>query len=114
MHGMNGRRGSHAQAGSSLVKTLRMQSAAKCAKNLGRKYRNSNLWDTATCTVQDGKPTHWVGIDFRGIVDPAEAKIGEPHKCDGLRWVTLEELNHFPEPLHSHFPLFLEKYRDAL
>jgi 8-oxo-dGTP diphosphatase len=64
--------------------------------------------------VHDNKPTHWIGLDFQVQIDPATVKIGEPHKCDGLRWVTLEELLHFSEPLHSQFPHFLKKYEGRL
>ncbi len=64
--------------------------------------------------VHNDKPTHWVGLDFRVQIDPSEVKIGEPHKCDELRWVTYDELVNFSEPLHSQFPFFLEKYADQL
>jgi 8-oxo-dGTP diphosphatase len=64
--------------------------------------------------VHDNKPTHWVALDFRVKVDPMTVKIGEPHKCDGLQWVTIKELDDFPEPLHSQFPYFLNKYKNQL
>ena len=64
--------------------------------------------------VQNGKQTHWVSHDFRVLVDPSEVVNGEPHKCDALRWVTLEELDAFPEPLHSQFPIFLKQHRHKL
>jgi len=63
---------------------------------------------------QNGKKTHWVSHDFRVLVDPKEVRSGEPHKCDGLTWVTIAELENFPEPLHSQFPIFLKQYRDKL
>ena len=61
----------------------------------------------------DGNPTHWLAMDFRALINPAEAKIGEPHKCDEQRWVTIEELEKMDD-LHSQFPIFIEKYRDVL
>ncbi len=61
----------------------------------------------------EGSPTHWLAMDFRALIDPAEAKIGEPHKCDEQRWVTIDELASM-EDLHSQFPAFLEKYKDVL
>ena len=62
---------------------------------------------------QDGQSTHWIAMDFRALIDPAEAKIGEPHKCDGQKWATIKELEAM-EDLHSQFPAFIEKYRDKL
>ena len=59
---------------------------------------------------QNGQPTHWLAFDFRVLVDPAEVKVGEPHKCDGLKWLTIDEIKNFDEPLHSQFPAFFEKY----
>ena len=59
--------------------------------------------------VQDGKPTHWIAFDFKVEVDATTVAIGEPHKCDELRWLTVEEIETFPEQLHSHFPAFWEK-----
>jgi len=62
---------------------------------------------------QDGKNTHWLAMDFRALIDPAQARIAEPHKCDEQRWVTLEELVAMPD-LHSQFPAFVEKYKQSL
>lgn len=59
----------------------------------------------------EGKTTHWIAFDYKVQVDPKEVKIMEPHKCAKLRWCTLDEI---PEPMHSQFPLFLEKYKDKL
>lgn len=46
----------------------------------------------------NGTPTHWVMLTFAVRVDPAQVKIGEPHKMDDLGWFTLDAL---PAPLHS-------------
>ncbi|MEK7613065.1 MAG: NUDIX domain-containing protein [Patescibacteria group bacterium] len=61
---------------------------------------------------QNGVQTHWVTFDFRVKVDSAEVKNMEPHKCDELRWVTIDEVSNYPEPVHSQFPFYLEKYRE--
>lgn len=62
---------------------------------------------------QEGKMTHWLAMDFKALIDPSEAKIGEPHKCDEQRWVTIDELVSL-DNLHSQFPAFLEKYKEVL
>lgn len=63
---------------------------------------------------QNGLPTHWVAHDFRVLVDPAEVKIGEPHKCDELRWGTIEEIKSLGDELHSQFPAFFAKHEGKL
>jgi len=59
----------------------------------------------------EGKPTHWIALDFKVLVNPIGVKINEPHKFDDLGWFRIENL---PKPNHSQFPEFLEKYRDKL
>ncbi len=59
----------------------------------------------------DGRKTHWIQHDFLVEIDSTQVKINEPDKCLELRWCTLEEI---PEPKHSQFPFFLEKYQDKL
>ncbi len=59
----------------------------------------------------DGRPYHWIAFDYKAKIDPADVKNTEPEKCDELRWCTIEEI---PNPKHSQFPLFLEKYKDKL
>src|SRR3990172_13213792 len=58
--------------------------------------------------ILNGKPTHWIGIDFKVVVDREKVKNGEPHKLEKIGWFTLDNL---PFPLHSQFPKFLEKYK---
>ena len=58
-----------------------------------------------------GRPTHWVTLDFKVLVDPKLVKNNEPHKFEELGWFTL---NALPSPLHSQLPLFLKKYQDKL
>jgi 8-oxo-dGTP diphosphatase len=55
--------------------------------------------------------THWIAFDFRVRINPSEVSICEPDMCLEHRWCKIEE---FPEPLHSQFPHFLEKYKDKL
>lgn len=59
----------------------------------------------------NGVRTHWVAIEFKVLVDPAQVQIGEPYKFDEVGWFTLDAL---PAPLHSQYPHFLQKYRDKL
>lgn len=59
----------------------------------------------------NGKKTHWVGLDFKVLVDRKKVKNGEPHKFDKVEWFTLDRL---PDPLHSQFPTFLKLYKNKL
>lgn len=58
-----------------------------------------------------GRPTHWIALDFKVLVDASRVKIGEPHKFDEIGWFKLSVL---PENLHSQLPDFLHKYTDRL
>lgn len=60
---------------------------------------------------KDSQPTHWVALDFKVLVNPAQIKIGEPHKFDEMGWF---KLDNFPAPLHSQLPYALQKYKDRL
>jgi len=63
----------------------------------------------------NGKPTHWVSVDFIARVKPNEVVLGEPESMDEIGWFRLAEL---PTPMHSmsgkrvtlHHEIF-EKYR---
>lgn len=59
----------------------------------------------------EGIKTHWVSLDFKALVDPAEVKNGEPHKFDEIGWYRLENL---PSPLHSQALSEVELYRTRL
>lgn len=61
--------------------------------------------------VHEGRPTHWIGLDFKVLVDRNKVRNGEPEKFDEIGWFTLDKL---PKPLHSQFPFFLEKYKGKL
>ena len=58
-----------------------------------------------------GRKTHWIALDFKGLVDRTKVKNGEPHIFDEIGWFTLENL---PQPLHSQLPHFLEKYKEKI
>lgn len=59
----------------------------------------------------NGVKTHWLALDFKVLVNPAEVKIGEPHKMDEIKWFKLNEL---PMNLHSQIPAALKKYQQQL
>lgn len=59
----------------------------------------------------DAGQTHWIAFDYKVQIDPKEVSVREPHMCLEHRWCKIGE---FPEPLHSQFPFFLEKYKDIL
>lgn len=59
----------------------------------------------------DGKETHWLALEFKVLVDPAQVKNAEPHKLDEVKWFKLDNL---PKKLHSELPEFFEKYKKSL
>ncbi len=59
----------------------------------------------------NGKPTHWVALDFKVRVDSEQVQNGEPHKFDEVAWFTLDTP---PDNIHSQLPVFFEKYRAKL
>jgi len=61
--------------------------------------------------THNGKKTHWIALDFKVLIDPRQAKNGEPHKFDEVKCFPLDSL---PSPLHSQFPTFLQKYKIQL
>lgn len=58
-----------------------------------------------------GQKTHWIALDFKVLVDREKVSNGEPHKFDEVAWFPISAL---PNPLHSQFPNFLEKYKGRL
>jgi len=56
----------------------------------------------------EGEKTHWVALDFRVVVDIEKVSNGEPHKHEEVRWFKLDEL---PQPMHSQWAIFFEKYK---
>lgn len=61
--------------------------------------------------THEGRPTHWVALDFRVHIDAELAYNAEPHKFDDVGWFTL---GNFPTPLHSQFPAFLKAYEGRI
>lgn len=59
----------------------------------------------------EGKPTHWIALDFKVRVAKEKAGNGEPNKFDDVKWFPKESL---PSPLHSQLPVFLAKYAPRL
>jgi 8-oxo-dGTP diphosphatase len=60
---------------------------------------------------QEGKPTHWIALDFKVLVDKTKVQNGEPDKHEEIRWFRIDEI---PEPLHSQLAFTVAKYRDRL
>lgn len=60
---------------------------------------------------QNGKETHWIGLDFKVRVDREKVKIGEPHKFDEIGWFTLDTI---PDQVHSQLPTFLKLHKGKL
>ena len=61
--------------------------------------------------LSDGRPTHWLALDFAAKLDPSDTKINEPEKFDHSGWFTLDSL---PTPLHSQIVRILKKYETRL
>ncbi|RJP43599.1 NUDIX domain-containing protein [Candidatus Parcubacteria bacterium] len=59
----------------------------------------------------DGKPTHWIALDFKVLVPHNEVRNAEPHKFDAVEWFRMDNL---PSPLHSQLGEFFGKYRSRL
>lgn len=81
-----------------------------CAPVLGQQflgYRDVHRIDP------EGRPTHWIGLDFAVLVDRSQVKIGEPHKFTDLQWYTLDSLPPESES-HSQWPAFLKNHHSDL
>lgn len=61
--------------------------------------------------LEDGTPTHWIGLDFAVLVDRKQMKNNEPDMFNEVGWFTLENL---PTPMHSQTPGYLKKYKNQL
>lgn len=62
-------------------------------------------------TAEDGQKSHWVGFDFKVLIDPSEVVNNEPHKFDEVKWFPISDM---PQPQHSQFPVFFAKYQAQL
>ncbi|HWA52438.1 MAG TPA: NUDIX domain-containing protein [Patescibacteria group bacterium] len=61
--------------------------------------------------INNNKPTHWIALDFKVLIDPSKVKNGEPHKFDDVKMFSVKDL---PKEIHSQFPLFLKLYKEKL
>jgi len=59
---------------------------------------------------KDGKPTHWLALDFLVKVDRESVRNGEPEKFDDLQWFRLDAL---PSPMHSQWEEFYRLYNKS-
>ncbi|MBU4315065.1 NUDIX domain-containing protein [Patescibacteria group bacterium] len=59
----------------------------------------------------DGKPTHWVALDFKVRIDPSQVINGEPEKIEELGWFTMDSI---PDPIHSQLGTFFDNYKHKL
>lgn len=60
---------------------------------------------------QNGTQTHWIALDFKVRIDPAQVRNGEPHKAEEIAWYRLDAL---PSPMHSQWPVFYGLHKDKL
>lgn len=58
-------------------------------------------------------PSHWIALHFKVLIDPKQAKNGEPHKFDEIKWFKLDDLPPASE-LHSQLPAEIERYKGKL
>jgi 8-oxo-dGTP diphosphatase len=61
--------------------------------------------------IHDNKPTHWIALDYKVLIDPKNVKNNEPHKFDKVEWFAFDNL---PELMHSQWPIFLNRYKTKL
>jgi 8-oxo-dGTP pyrophosphatase MutT (NUDIX family) len=80
-----------------------------CAEVLGYEF----LGYRDVHRAHNGRPTHWIALDFKVLVDPGKVQNGEPHKFDEVRWFRSDNLPAAGQ-VHSQLPYFLEKYKDRL
>lgn len=59
----------------------------------------------------NGKKTHWLGMDFKVLVDKNKVANGEPHKFDAVEWFRLDDL---PSPVHSQLMNTINNNREKL
>jgi 8-oxo-dGTP pyrophosphatase MutT (NUDIX family) len=96
------------ELGDTIEQTLRKEIQEEyCAEVLGSEFMGYR----DVFREHNGEPTFWIALDFKVLVDPAQVKIGEPHKFDALKWFTLETLPQANE-IHSQLPFFLKKYQE--
>ncbi|MDR0462847.1 MAG: NUDIX domain-containing protein [Pseudomonadales bacterium] len=64
-----------------------------------------------TLRTHEGEKTHWVCIVYSVLVDPKQAKNGEPDKFSEVGWFKYGE---WPSPLHSCFKIDTGKVIEIL
>jgi len=99
------------ELGDSADKTLKKEIKEEYGANV-LKYEFLGFRDDMK-RIHNGKPIHWVTLDFKVLVDPIQVKNGEPHKFEDVKWYTRETIPQ-KEFLHSQLLVFLEKYKDQL
>lgn len=58
-----------------------------------------------------GEPTHWLALDWKVRVDPAQVRNAEPEKFEEIGWVRVDNL---PTPLHSQLMLLFRNNKEKL
>ena len=66
---------------------------------------------TSVLRDNDGVPTHWVAAVFGALVDPKDARIGDPKKIEDLR---IFPFNKLPSPRHSQFDYHFKIFQETL
>ncbi len=61
--------------------------------------------------IADGRPTHWIALDFKVKVDSSNVRNNEPDHIDEIGWFSIHQL---PKPVHSTLPKILDNYREKL
>lgn len=59
----------------------------------------------------EGKPTHWIALDFKVLIDPQKVANGEPHKFEDVQMFSFETM---PNMVHSQLPKFFNLYKTKL
>ncbi len=94
--------------GDSIEETIRKEIKEECGADV---KKIEPLGHREVFREIDGQKTHWISFDFLVEIDKEQVENTEPDKCLELRWCKLDE---FPEPRHSQFPIFFDKYKDKL
>ena len=87
---------------------VRELSEELCVEPIAMEYMGyKDVMQFAHETVQK----HWIAFEFLVLVDPAKVVIGEPDRCDGIEWRTLDNI---PEALHYGTKETIERIRTFL
>lgn len=100
--------GGTVEHGESLADAVRREVKEECGADT---YEVEFMGYREVLREHGGATTHWIAFDFRARIDPAQVSIQEPEKCSEHCWCSVDEI---PKPMHSQFPLFLEKYKEIL